>query len=145
MEWLIPVLWPIDLILPRRGPTPTLKPEAELMLMLEDVGIPTKSEVQHQPEMIFEYNYADNQPEQQAAAPIERASQPMQQPVQQAYAQPNPTVVVVQAAPAPTPVVVQQQAPPVKLYGSGAPVVYGYPPPGYGYPPPPYYYRPLLK
>ena len=142
VEWLIPVLWPIDLInLPRRGPTPTLKPEARLtVLMLEDVGIPTKSEVQHQPEMISKYNYADNQPEQQAAAPIERTyPQPMQQPVQQAYAQPSPTVVVVQAAPAPAPVVIQQQAPPV-VVRQRAPVVYGYPPPpGYYYPG---YYRP---
>ena len=143
VEWLIPVLWPIDLInLPRRGPTPTLKPESRLtILMLEDVGIPTKNEVQHQPEMISKYNYADNQPEQQAAAPIERAyPQLMQQPVQQAYAQPSPTVVVVQAAPAPAPTIIQQQAPPV-VVRQRAPVVYGYPPPGYAYPPP-YYYRP---
>ena len=31
VEWLIPVLWPIDLInLPRRGPTPVLKAETRL-------------------------------------------------------------------------------------------------------------------
>lgn len=133
VEWLIPVLWPIDLInLPRRGPTPTLKPETRLTVMLmEDVGIPTKYEVQHQPEMISKYNYADNQTEQQATAPIERRpAQPVQQayaPVQQAYAQPSPTVVVVQQ-PAP---VMQQQ--PVMMT---PPVVYGYPPP----PVPAYYY-----
>jgi hypothetical protein len=140
VEWLIPVLWPIDLInLPRRGPTPTLKPESRLtILMLEDVGIPTKYEVQHQPEMISKYNYADNQPEQQAGAPIERSyAQPMQQsyaqPMQQSYAQPSPTVVVVQQ---PAPVVVQQQPAVMR-----PPVVYGYPPPppGYYYPG---YYRP---
>jgi hypothetical protein len=142
VEWLIPVLWPIDLInLPRRGPTPTLKPETRLtVLLLEDVGIPTKYEVQHQPEMISKYNYADNQPEQQAGAPIQRtyAPQPVyQQPVQQAYAQPNPTVVVVQS-PAPAPTYIQQQAPPVVVQRPA--VVYPYP--AYPYPAPPYYYRP---
>jgi len=145
------LLWPIDLInLPRRGPYPVLKPETRLTVMLlDDLGIPTKSEVQHQPELISRYNYA-NQESRQQPAPIERvqpASAPIERsyaqlPIQQAYAQPNPTVVVVQA-PAPAPVVVQQP-----------PVIYGYPPGPYGYPPPPpmgygyppvaygYYYRP---
>jgi hypothetical protein len=144
IEWLIPVLWPIDLInLPRRGPYPTLKPETRLTVkVLDDFGIPTKSEVQHQPEMISKYNYADPTPAlQQQPAPIERAyPQPVQQsyapPMQQYYPQPSPTVIVVQAqAPAP---VIQQPAP----------VVYHYPPVAYyGYPPPPpaypyAYYRP---
>jgi hypothetical protein len=142
---MIPVLWPIDLInLPRRGPTPTLKPETRLtVLLLEDVGVPTKNEVQHQPEMISRYNYGDNEAQQQAA-PIQRAY-PQQQtyaPQQQAYAQPyyaqpSPTVVVVQA-PAPAPAVIQQQAPPV--YVRQSPAMYGYPYPTY--PPPGYYYRP---
>jgi hypothetical protein len=148
VEWMIPVLWPIDLInLPRRGPYPTLKPETRLTVkVLDDFGIPTKSEVQHQPEMISKYNYADPTPVQQPA-PIERAyPQPVQQsyappqqyyqPVQQAYAQPNPTVVVVQAQAAPAPTIIQQPAPVV---------VHHYPPVAYyGYPPPPPYgyYRP---
>ncbi len=144
VEWLIPVLWPIDLInLPRRGPTPTLKPEARLtILMMEDVGIPTKYEVQHQPEMISKYNYADNQPEQQAGAPIQRtyAPQPVyQQPVQQAYAPaPSPTVMVVQAQ-VPAPTIIQQQAPPVVVQRPRVVYPYPAPPPGYYYPG---YYRP---
>ncbi|HEY6414548.1 MAG TPA: hypothetical protein VIX42_12735 [Edaphobacter sp.] len=139
IEWMIPVLWPIDLInLPRRGPVPELKAETRLtVLVLNDFGIPTKNEVQHQPEMISKYNYADNEPTQQAAAPIERAyPQQMQQaaPVQQAYApQPSPTVIVVQA---PAPTIIQQAAPPVVMQ-QPAPVIYGYPPPAYAYPPPP--------
>jgi len=147
VEWMIPVLWPIDLInLPRRGPYPVLKAETRLtVLLLDDVGIPTKSEVQHQPEMISRYNYADPEPERQPA-PIERSyAQPMQQaaPIQQAYAQPSPSVVVVQA-PAPAPTIIQQQSPPV-VVRQQPPVVYGYPPPAYAYPPPPvayprYYY-----
>jgi hypothetical protein len=64
VEWMIPVLWPIDLInLPRRGPTPVLKPETRLTVkVLDDFGIPTKAEVQHQPELISRYNYADPAP-----------------------------------------------------------------------------------
>ncbi len=133
VEWMVPVLWPIDLInLPRRGPVPELKAETRLtVLVLNDFGIPTKNEVQHQPEMISKYNYADNEPTQQAAAPIERAY-PEQQaaPVQQTYAQqPTPMVIVVQA---PAPTIIQQAAP------QPAPVIYGYPPPvAYAYPPPP--------
>jgi hypothetical protein len=141
VEWLIPVLWPIDLInLPRRGPTPTLKPETRLtVLLMEDVGIPTRYEVQHQPEPISKYNYADNQTEQQAGAPIERSYPQQVQPTyapqayaQPAYAQPAPTVVVVQQ---PAPVVIQQPQPVVMR----PPVVYAYPPPPPGYYYPGYY------
>jgi hypothetical protein len=155
IEWMIPVLWPIDLInLPRRGPYPELKPETRLTVMvLDDFGIPTKSEVQHQPEMISKYNYADPTP--QAPALVERSyaqpppqqAAPVQQPYYQPsyYPQPNPSVVVVQS-PAPAvqqaavPVVVQQ---PPAVYGY-PPVVYRYPPPpaAYGYPPPGYRYYP---
>jgi hypothetical protein len=146
VEWLIPVLWPLDLInLPRRGPYPVLKPETRLTVkLLDDVGIPTKSEVQHQPEMISRFNYADPTPAVQQAAPVER-SHP--QPVQQSYAPPpsypqqNPSVVVVQAQ-APAPTYIQQPAPVVV---QPRPVIYGYPPPPppYGYYPAPYgYYRP---
>jgi len=133
VEWMIPVLWPIDLInLPRRGPRPVLKAETRLTIkMLDDFGIPTKTEVQHQPELISRYNYADPAPAQQAPAPIERAyAQPAQQqapPMLQTYTQPNATVVVVTN---PTP----------QFYGYPPPAaVYPYPPPAaaYPYPPPP--------
>jgi hypothetical protein len=155
VEWMIPVLWPIDLInLPRRGPVPELKAETRLtVLVLNDFGIPTKNEVQRQPEMISKYNYADNEPQQQAAAPIERAypevqqqAAPIQQSYAQPYAQPSPTVIVVQA---PAPTIIQQPAPAVYNYAP-PPVIYGYPPPpppvAYGYPPaavgyPPVAYR----
>jgi hypothetical protein len=42
VTWMIPVLWPIDLIeLPRRGPRPTLKEETRLTLkVMDDLGIP---------------------------------------------------------------------------------------------------------
>lgn len=151
VEWAIPVLWPIDLInLPRRGPRPVLKAETRLTLkLLDDVGLPTKFEVQHQPELVSRFNYADNTPTQQEAAPIERSYapappayqqqsyQPQPAPVQyapQAPAPSSPTVVVVQAA-APQPVMQQP-------YVIQQPVAYPYmvppPPPRiYAYP----YYR----
>lgn len=42
ITWMIPILWPIDLInLPRRGPRPTLKEETRLTLkVMDDLGIP---------------------------------------------------------------------------------------------------------
>jgi hypothetical protein len=120
VEWLIPVLWPIDLInLPRRGPRPVLKPETRLTLeLMDDLGIPDL-----QPQY----------PPQQQAALIERQP-PQQAPViYQNFQNYN------QQTPAPTPqqqVVYQQQyyAPPVVVRPR---VVYQYPPP----PPPGYAYR----
>jgi hypothetical protein len=43
VEWLIPVLWPVDLInLPRRGPRPTLKEETRLTLkIMDDLVVPS--------------------------------------------------------------------------------------------------------
>ena len=123
ITWMIPILWPIDLVnLPRRGPRVVLKPETRLTVkLLDDLGVPTKDEVQHIPELVSRFNYADPNPSagQQPPAPIERqAPQPVlqpvaqQAPVQQAYApQPaNPTVIVVQA-PAPQQTIIQQPAP----------------------------------
>ena len=44
VEWLVPVLWPIDLInLPRRGPRPVLKAETRLTLkIMDDLGVPVR-------------------------------------------------------------------------------------------------------
>ena len=91
VTWLIPVLWPIDLInLPRRGPTPTLKAEQRLTLkVMDDFGIPTKDEIQQElqpkgPQLIPRADYA---------APIER------QPAQVIYAPPAQSYVPQQTAP----------------------------------------------
>jgi hypothetical protein len=133
VEWLIPVLWPIDLInLPRRGPRPVIKPETKLTLeFMEDVGIPDRED------------RGNGMPQQQQAALIERVAPPQQAapqqviyqtfqqaPQQQAY-QPPPQVVYQQPQVIyePAPVVVR---PPV-VYVPGP---YGYPVPyRYGYPP----------
>lgn len=119
IEWLIPVLWPIDLIdLPRRGPRPVLKPETRLTIeLMDDLGIPDP-----QPQY----------PQQQQAALIERQAPQQQAPViyqnfQQAPAAETvpPQQVVYQSYYPPPPMVVRPR------------VIYGYPPP----PPPPYGYR----
>ena len=70
VEWMIPVLWPIDLInLPRRGPRPTLKAEQRLTLkVMDDFGIPTKDEIQQQ----LHPNGPALIPRAEYAAPIER-------------------------------------------------------------------------
>ena len=49
--WMIPVLWPIDLInLPRRGPRPTLKAETSLTLrVMDDIRVPVTAEPQRDP------------------------------------------------------------------------------------------------
>ena len=149
VEWLVPVLWPLDLInLPRRGPRPVLPAESKLTLKIQDdFGIPTPQENAIRTPALVSRQTPDEPTYQQyrQPAPVQQAYQPPPQqyqpaPVQQAYAQPmyapaQPQVIVVQAQP--QTVVVQQQqqqqAPPQRpVYRY--PVPYGYyPPPGYGY------------
>jgi hypothetical protein len=136
VEWMIPVLWPIDLInLPRRGPRPVLKPETALTLeLMDDVGIPDRED-------------RGDYPPQQQAALIERTPQQPapQQVIYQTFQsapqqQPQPQQVVYQQAPAP--IVVQQAAPQV-IYQQAPQVVYEPAPvvvrPRVVYPPPPPY------
>lgn len=49
--WMVPVLWPIDLInLPRRGPRPTLKGETQLTLkVMHDLAVPSVNPLQRDP------------------------------------------------------------------------------------------------
>ena len=154
IEWLIPVLWPIDLInLPRRGPRPTLKPETQLTLkVLDDFGIPSQMEQDYQQPALIErraaaiekhkenlveqgYMTAEEAfgqqaaPQQQYAAPVQQGYAPQQQyaqPTYQAYAQPQPQIVVV-------------QSPPQTVY---VPQPYYVQQPVYYPPPPAYYYGP---
>jgi hypothetical protein len=121
VTWLIPVLWPIDLInLPRRGPSPVLKPETQLTLeLMDDVGIPDREQ-------------RDQYPQQRQAGLIER--QPQQQAPQQVIYQ------TFQSAPQPqhvaqAPQVILQQAPAVIVRPQ---VVYAPPPVRYYYPYPAY-------
>jgi hypothetical protein len=133
VEWLIPVLWPIDLInLPRRGPRPVLKPETILTLeLMEDLGIPGRQQ---------------DAPRQQQAALIEREPQPQQQayapaPQQQIASAAPPQQVIYQnfqqssPAPAAPPQVVYQQYYPPAVVVRPRVVYPAYPayPPGYVY------------
>jgi hypothetical protein len=54
--WMIPVLWPIDLInLPRRGPRPTLKAETALTLrVMEDIQVPSVQGPQRDPYGLYQ-------------------------------------------------------------------------------------------
>jgi hypothetical protein len=137
VTWLIPVLWPIDLInLPRRGPNPVLKPESRLTLeLMDDLGVS---------------QYDDQQVSQpvQRAALIERQA-PQQQYVPQAQA--APAQVYYQTFQAPQQPPVYQQAPQqqqqtvvVQQPVYQPQVVYHYPapPPVYYYPPAYRYYGP---
>jgi hypothetical protein len=121
VEWMIPVLWPIDLInLPRRGPRVVLKPETRLTLkIMDDFGVPTREEMQpRQPALV---SRIAPEPVQQQPAPIVQAYAP----------QPAPTTVIVQQQPAP---IVYQYVPqpvavpvPVRYYPPPPPPMYGYP------------------
>ena len=148
VEWLLPVLWPLDLInLPRRGPFPVIKPETRMSLeLMSDLGIPDYQPnvpVEHQGLIERQQAYQQQQP-----APIQQAYNPpqqyypQQQPVQNVYyqnfappMQQQPQVIYQQAPPQQTTVVVQ--APPrPRVYYMPPPPPYGYGYPVYRYPAP---------
>ena len=122
VEWLIPVLWPIDLInLPRRVPYPVIKPETLLTLeMMDDVGIPNREDRGDAPQTL-QAGLIERQPQQQQA--------PQQVIYQTFQSAPQPPQVAQQQ-------VIVQQAPPQVVYQQPAVVVR----PRVMYPPPPGYY-----
>jgi hypothetical protein len=109
VTWLIPILWPIDLInLPRRGPRPTLKEETRLTLkVMDDLGVPMN----------------DQQPQQDPNGLYRRPSAYVEPPP--AQEPPPPSPVAMDYAPAPPPPVMAYAPPP--------------PPPTYYYAPPALY------
>ena len=118
ITWMIPILWPIDLInLPRRGPRPTLKTETALTLrVMEDVEVPTTQEPLRDP-----YGLIPRGGESYAPEPP--APQPEQEPAPEqpaySYAPPPPPPVMAYAPPvyvAPMPVMVAPP-PPIGFYG----------------------------
>ncbi|HTV13196.1 MAG TPA: hypothetical protein VME68_00695 [Acidobacteriaceae bacterium] len=118
VTWMIPVLWPIDLInLPRRGPRPTLKEETRLTLkVMDDMGIP------------------DDLPN-----PYQRDPSGLLRRQPTAYEPPPAPAPAPVAQAAPTTVVVQQPAP--QVVAMAPPVTYVAPPVAYA-PPPVAYYAP---
>lgn len=98
IEWMIPVLWPIDLInLPRRGPRPVLKAETRITLkIMDDLVVP-----QNAPEPPHDdYGFAHRAPSSYEPPPP--APEPPPQPI--AYV-PAPEYL----APPPPPVVLIMQ------------------------------------
>jgi hypothetical protein len=129
--WMIPVLWPIDLInLPRRGPRPTLKAETALTLrVMEDIQVPVTPEPQRDP-----YGLSQRPPDAYAPALPSPTQEPDQGPDQsyaQPYAQPDQSMAPPPMAYGP-PVAAQYYAPPVvaPYYAQPPVAAYGY---GYGY------------
>ena len=150
VTWMIPVLWPIDLInLPRRGPRPTLKEETRLTLkVMDDLSLPDLNPLEHDPSGLYRRPQADNTPPpdaqpEPAPEPSEMADdQPAAAPApepEQAYVAPPPPVY---AAPVVVPPPVVVGPPPAYFYGGGVgvygfagvrPYAYGARPYGYGY------------
>jgi hypothetical protein len=86
VEWLIPVLWPIDLInLPRRGPRPILKEETRLTLkIMDDIVVPNTM-----PTPPDQYGFAQRAPVSYSAPPPPPVA-PQPQPQPTAYVAPLP-------------------------------------------------------
>jgi len=126
--WMIPVLWPIDLLeLPRRGPRPTLKAETRMTVkLMDDLRVPEGQPLDRDPYGLAHRPSARNeapsrpaepQPEPQQMAdqdyipPREDFAPPREQYAAQPYYQP-------QAVYAPPPVYIVQQP----VYVAPAPV-----------------------
>ncbi|MGO9433830.1 MAG: hypothetical protein ACLPH3_16080 [Terracidiphilus sp.] len=138
--WCIPVLWPVDLImLPMRGPRPTLKEETRVTLkVMDDLAVPINEGPQADPYGLMHRQTGENDP---PPPPQEPEQQPAPEPTAydppQEQAPPQPAYAY---APAPPPVyyapMVVAPPPPVFVYGSVrafAPVPYAYGYAGYGY------------
>jgi hypothetical protein len=133
VTWLIPILWPIDLLeLPRRGPRPTLKEETRLTLkVMDDLGVPMND----QPAPQQDPNGLYRRPSSYEPPPP--PPEPQQAPVAMNYAPPPPPppmTAYVPVAPPPPPVYyyIRPFAP---VYIPRRPVIvarYGYPYPVYG-------------
>ena len=156
--WSIPILWPIDLLmLPMRGPRPTLKEETRLTLkVMDDLEVPSTTRPQPDPYGLYRrptaYDYPPSAPAQEQPMPQQAYDPSLDaapQPAPYSYPAPAPTYVPqpapIYAVPAPAPVygyAPMAVAPPT-VYGSItiAPRAYGYaaprmmpPRPAYGYP-----------
>lgn len=145
ITWMIPILWPIDLInLPRRGPRPTLKSETALTLrVMEDIQVPVVPQPQTDPYGLIPRGQNSYAPEPPPPADDQQAPQMSYAPDDEQMPAPEPPPAVAYAAPVPYPPVYAPAivAPPVVAYGGfyvGPRVAYG--PRFYG--PGPYAVRP---
>ena len=100
LAWMVPVLWPIDLInLPRRGPRPVLKAETRLTLkIMDDMDVPARElAAEPTPALTPRAPVAYQQPPREiivehTAYPEVSAPPPPPEPV--AMAPPQPTLLV---------------------------------------------------
>ena len=109
--WMIPVLWPIDLImLPMRGPRPVLKQETRLTLkVMDDIYVPKGGDeperdpygLSHRPSAQYD---PPPSPAEQQPAPQQMAAAPPQQN----YAPPQPNYAAQPYYPQPQPMYVPQ-------------------------------------
>lgn len=110
VTWLIPILWPIDLLeLPRRGPRPTLKQETRLTLkVMDDLGVPMNDQPlpQQDPNGLYRRPSAYEPP----PAP---APEPQQEPIAMDYNPPPPPPPAIAYLPPPPPPVVYYAPPPI--------------------------------
>ncbi len=139
--WSIPILWPVDLLmLPMRGPRPTLKEETRLTLkVMDDLPVPDSTQPQTDPYgLMHRQPSAENQPppvQEPEPAPQSASVEPPA-PAPYAYA-PAPAPVVAYVAPPPpviayAPIVVVPARPAVVYYGyAPRPYAYGYAPRAY--------------
>jgi hypothetical protein len=140
--WSIPVLWPVDLLmLPMRGPRPTLKEETRVTLkVMDDLAVPINEGPQADPYGLMHRQTGDNDV---PPPPQEPEQQPAPEPTAYAPQEQVPPPPTYAYAPAPMyapPVVYAPMvvAPPPPIYAYGAvrayapaPYAYGYA--GYGY------------
>jgi hypothetical protein len=135
ITWMIPVLWPIDLInLPRRGPRPTLKQETRLTLkVMDDLAVPQFEPPQRDPYGLTQrppnaYNEPAPAPTQEQAPDPQyaQAPEPPPMPAPDPQYAPTPEQAPQVMAYAPPPVVVA----PTPIYfgfGGGFGGGYAYP------------------
>jgi hypothetical protein len=100
VTWMIPILWPIDLInLPRRGPYPTLKEETRLTLkVMDDLGIPMVDQqpLQQEPSGLYRRPSAYEEPAPPPPPPPQQITyvQPAPPPPTYVYVAPPPVVAM---------------------------------------------------
>jgi hypothetical protein len=134
--WSIPILWPLDLVmLPMRGPRPTLKEETRLTLkLMDDMAVPDTQHPQVDPYGLTHRPSAEYMPPPGPNPDAEPAPEmsyapppPDDQQQQQAYDNTPPPPAMDYSAPPPMayapPPPVMIAPPPVMAYGYGA---YGY-------------------
>jgi hypothetical protein len=127
VEWMLPILWPIDLInLPRRGPRPTLKAETRLTLkVMDDFVVPGPEPLEDRYGLRHRAPTAYDHPAPAPAPPLEAAAAP-------APAPPAQRRIVISDVPPPRPDYVRTPATPAPVSGSYA----------YSVPPRPVYVSP---